>query len=88
MNGLKDTLLTLTVVTTGLSAGLLAAFAYAVMPGLDRAGPSVAVPAMQRINVAILNPLFAVIFVGGVVFGALSSGRSGATICAGGSSPR
>ena len=32
MNGLKDTLLTLTVVTTGLSAGLLAAFAYAVMP--------------------------------------------------------
>ncbi len=72
MNGLKDTLLTLTVVTTGLSAGLLAAFAYAVMPGLDRAGPSVAVPAMQRINVAILNPLFAVIFVGGVVFGVLS----------------
>lgn len=72
MNSVRDALLGITVVTTGLSAGLLAAFAYAVMPGLDRAGPVSAVPAMQRINVAILNPVFAVIFLGPLVFGALS----------------
>lgn len=64
--------LTLTIVTTGLSAGVLAAFGYAVMPGLNRAGSQVAIPAMQRMNVAIINPLFLVIFFGGVVFGSVS----------------
>lgn len=64
--------LTLTVVTTGLSAGALAVFGYAVLPGLNRAGPQVAVPAMQRMNVAILNPLFMVIFFGGLVLGLVS----------------
>lgn len=56
--------------TTGLSAGVLAGFGYAVIPGLTRARADVAVPAMQRMNGAILNPLFAVVFAGGVVFGA------------------
>lgn len=72
MDLLRDVLVTLTVVTTGLSAGVLAGFGYAVIPGLTRAGADVAVAAMQRMNSAILNPLFAVIFGGGVVFGALT----------------
>ncbi len=69
---LREVALTLTVVTTGLSAGLLCAFGYSVLPGLNRADPQVAVAAMQRMNVAIVNPLFLVIFFGGLVFGALS----------------
>ncbi|MYR06970.1 DUF1772 domain-containing protein [Gordonia sp. SID5947] len=71
MSQLRDGILVLTVTAMGCSAGLLAAFAYAVMPGLNRAGAQVAVVAMQRINVAILNPVFGVIFFGGLVFGAL-----------------
>ncbi|MFE0751852.1 DUF1772 domain-containing protein [Gordonia sp. NPDC058843] len=72
MDLLRDVLVTLTIVTTGLSAGVLAGFGYAVIPGLSRVGADVAVAAMQRMNSAILNPLFAVIFAGGVVFGALT----------------
>ena len=43
MDLLRDVLVTLTVVTTGLSAGVLAGFGYAVIPGLTRAGADVAV---------------------------------------------
>jgi uncharacterized membrane protein len=43
-------------VTTGLMAGLFAAFSYAVMPGLARTDDATFVRSMQRINVAILNP--------------------------------
>ncbi|GAA3718236.1 DUF1772 domain-containing protein [Gordonia hankookensis] len=71
MSQLRDGILVLAITTVGLSAGLLSAFAYAVMPGLDRADAQVAVVAMQRINVAILNPVFALIFFGGLLFGAL-----------------
>ena len=72
MDLLREVLVTLTIVTTGLSAGVLAGFGYAVIPGLTRAGADVAVAAMQRMNSAILNPLFAVIFGGGLLFGALT----------------
>ncbi|GAA4936760.1 hypothetical protein GCM10023224_17080 [Streptomonospora halophila] len=51
-------------VDTGLFAGLFTAFAYAVMPGLARAGDTAFVEAMQRINAAILNPVFAAVFAG------------------------
>ncbi|GAB88872.1 anthrone oxygenase family protein [Gordonia rhizosphera] len=73
MNILRDTILVLAVTTSGLTAGLLAAFAYSVIPGLQRAGAATAVSAMQRINVAILNPLFAFIFFGSVVFGVVAA---------------
>ncbi len=72
MTGWRGAMLTLTVLTTGLSAGVLSVFAYAVLPGLNKAGPQVAVPAMQRVNVAIINPLFMVIFFGGLIFGTIS----------------
>lgn len=71
MSQLRDIVLTLAMATMGLTAGLYAAFAYSVMPGLQRAGASTAVASMQRINVAITNPVFAVIFAGAVVFGAV-----------------
>jgi len=54
-------------VTTGLMAGLFCAFAYSVMPGLGKADDRTFVEAMQRINVAILNGWFGVIFAGALV---------------------
>ncbi|MFF0573062.1 anthrone oxygenase family protein [Streptosporangium saharense] len=55
-------------VTTGLMAGLFAAFSYAVMPGLARSHDRTFVEAMQRINVSIVNGWFMVCFLGGLVF--------------------
>ena len=61
------TLLAATV-TAGLMAGLFAAFWYAIMPGLGRAGDLAFVDGMQRINVAILNGWFGLCFAGALVF--------------------
>jgi uncharacterized membrane protein len=65
---MADSLRTATLVaaalTMGLSAGLFAAFAYAVMPGLRRAGDAAFITGMQRINESILNAWFAVCFGG------------------------
>ena len=55
------------VVLTGLSAGLFATFSYVVMPGLRRADDETFVQAMRSINIAILNPVFAVVFGGAAV---------------------
>jgi uncharacterized membrane protein len=55
-------------VTTGLMAGLFAAFSYAVMPGLGKAGDAAFVEGMQKINVAILNGWFGLCFGGAVLF--------------------
>lgn len=52
--------------STGLMAGLFAAFAYSVMPGLARASDHTLVEAMQRINVAIMNPVFMLPFMGSI----------------------
>ncbi|MGZ8178522.1 anthrone oxygenase family protein [Williamsia sp. SKLECPSW1] len=60
-------LLVASVLCSGLVAGLFAAFSYSVMPGLHRADDRTFVVAMQRINVAILNPVFLVLFFGGSV---------------------
>lgn len=74
------TLLAATV-TTGLMAGLFAAFAYAVMPGLGEASDRTFVEAMQRINAAILNGWFMTCFVGALLLTlaavALHAPRSG-----------
>lgn len=57
-------LLVVAALLTGLSAGLFASFSYAVMPGLRRTGDATFVSSMRAINVAILNPAFAVVLVG------------------------
>lgn len=55
------------VITTGLTAGLFATFAYAVMPGLRRVDDATFVGTMRAINVAILNVWLLLILGGGVV---------------------
>ena len=52
---------------TGLMAGLFFAFSTAVMPALRRTDDRTFVEVMQRINAAIQNGLFALIFAGALV---------------------
>lgn len=52
------------IVLGGLFAGLFAGFSYAVMPGLRRADDAAFVQAMRQINLAILNPVFTIVFAG------------------------
>ncbi|KAF4405948.1 DUF1772 domain-containing protein [Streptomyces lycii] len=59
--------LLLGTLTTGLMAGLFAAFSYAIMPGLHRGDHRTFVAAMQQINRAILNPWFMSCFMGAIV---------------------
>ncbi|MEO6606414.1 MAG: anthrone oxygenase family protein [Aeromicrobium sp.] len=56
----------------GLSAGLFATFSYVVMPGLRQASDASFVDTMRGINVAILNPVFALIFGGAFIAAAIA----------------
>ncbi len=60
--------LVLATLGTGLFAGLLYGYACSVMPGLRGADDRTVIDVMQRINVAILNPVFALSFAGGPGF--------------------
>ncbi|MFF3855134.1 DUF1772 domain-containing protein [Micromonospora sp. NPDC002575] len=60
-------------ITTGLMAGLFAAFAYAVMPALKAAEDRTFVDTMQRINVTIVNGWFMLGFLGAPVSATLSA---------------
>lgn len=64
MKHLQTGVLLVATVSTGLMAGLFAAFAYAVMPGLGRSSDRTFIEAMQGINKAILNPVFMLPFMG------------------------
>ena len=64
--------LTAAVITNGLTAGLFAAFSYAVMPGLGRADDRTFVEAMRHMNAAILNGWFGLCFGGAALFGLLA----------------
>lgn len=68
MTGVRETVLVIGVVAVGLMAGLFAAFAYAVMPGLGQADDRSFISSMQRINVVIVNPVFLLLFFGGLGF--------------------
>lgn len=72
MRSLQAATLVAAAVTVGLMAGLFAAFAYAVMPGLRRVDDRAFVAAMRQINVAIINPWFLACFLGGLLFTALA----------------
>lgn len=61
------TILIIAAALTGLSAGLFATFSYAVMPGLRRSDDDAFVGAMRGINIAILNPAFALVFGGSFI---------------------
>ncbi|MGS2616780.1 anthrone oxygenase family protein [Micromonospora sp. LZ34] len=73
MTVLRTLTLLAATVSTGLMAGLFAAFAYAVMPGLARADDRTLVLAMQRINESIVNGWFLVSFLGALVCTALAA---------------
>jgi uncharacterized membrane protein len=72
------------VITMGLIAGVFYAFSCSVMLGLRQADDRTFVTAMQRINVAILNPWFMISFLGALVFtilaGALRISGNGAGV--------
>jgi uncharacterized membrane protein len=72
MKTLQTFTLVAATITTGLMAGLFAAFAYAVMPGLARDANRSYVESMQHINDAILNPVFMLCFMG--AFGLIALG--------------
>ena len=59
--------------TTGLSAGLYYGFACAVMPGLARSGDRTFVETMQRINTAIINGWFMLLFLGSLLLTAAAA---------------
>ncbi|MBB5938259.1 anthrone oxygenase family protein [Streptomyces zagrosensis] len=61
---LRTAVLLAATVTTGVLAGLFAAFAMAVMPGLRRVDDRTFIVVMRRINEAILNGWFALCFAG------------------------
>ena len=58
MRALQTATLLVATLGAGLMAGLFAAFAYAVMPGLARSADRTFVQAMQNINRAIVNGWF------------------------------
>ena len=60
-------------ITTGLMAGLFYAYSCSVMLGLRQTDDRTFITAMQRINVAILNGWFAIIFGGSVVLMTLAA---------------
>lgn len=72
MELLRATVLVLATVTTGLTAGLLYAFAGSVMPGLGRTDDRTFAGAFQAMDRAIVTPLFLVVFLGAVGFPALA----------------
>jgi uncharacterized membrane protein len=59
--------------TTGLSAGLYYGFACAVMPGLAQSADRTVVETMQRINTAIINGWFMLLFLGSLVLTAAAA---------------
>ena len=67
----KTALITATALM-GLSAGLFATFSYVIMPGLRRASDAAFVDSMRGINIAILNPVFALTFGGAFFVGVLA----------------
>ncbi|MGQ7754546.1 anthrone oxygenase family protein (plasmid) [Streptomyces sp. WC2508] len=66
MKNVQTGVLIAATLSTGLMAGLFAAFAYAVMPGLAKSSDHTLVEAMQSINKAILNPVFMLPFMGAI----------------------
>ncbi len=62
-----NVMLIITIVLTGLVAGLLYAYACSVNPGLHKLGNKEYLSAMQSINIAIQNPVFFISFMGSLV---------------------
>ncbi|MES4901076.1 MULTISPECIES: anthrone oxygenase family protein [unclassified Streptomyces] len=72
-HALQTPVLIAATVATGLSAGLFYGYTCSVMPGLGQADDRTFVEAMQRINVAILNGWFALVFGGALLLAGLAA---------------
>jgi len=72
MKTLQAVSLIAATITTGITAGVLAAFAFSVMPGIRGTDDRVFVDVMNRMNTAILNGWFMTAFMGGLVFSAIA----------------
>jgi uncharacterized membrane protein len=66
------TVLGLATIATGLTGGLLYAYACSVMPGLARTDDRTFITAMQEINKAIQNPIFFASFFGALILTAVA----------------
>jgi uncharacterized membrane protein len=66
-NTLRGLALIASTLTVGLMAGLYYSYSCSVMPGLRQANDRTLIDAMQRINVAIINPVFMLAFLGGLL---------------------
>ena len=64
---LADSVLAAATLVTGLQAGTYYTWATGVMPGLARTDDRTFVHAMQQMNVAIVNPVFLLSFLGAPV---------------------
>lgn len=73
MKTLQTATLLAVTLTTGLMAGLFAAFTYSVMPGLARSSDRTMIETMQNINKAIVNPFFMLLFMGSIPLLALAA---------------
>ncbi|HEY3506495.1 MAG TPA: anthrone oxygenase family protein [Actinocatenispora sp.] len=69
------TMLLLSLLATGLVAGVYFAFQVAVIPGLARASAGTYVEAMDRINESIENPAFFAAFFGALVVTAVAAAQ-------------
>lgn len=69
---MKTTVFFITILLTGLSAGLFYAWEVSVITGTKRVGDLVYVETMQSINRAIINPAFMLIFLGSFFMQVLS----------------
>jgi len=83
MNELLDTVrgpvLLAATVATGLQAGTYYTWASAVMPGLARADDRTLVATMQSVNIAIVNPIFMLTFIGAPLLAGAAAATSGQT---------
>jgi uncharacterized membrane protein len=73
---MRTVVLLLAVLMLGLMAGLFYAYAGSVMPGMRQASDRASVEVMQRINVAIQNPLFLLLFMGSLVVTAVAAAQN------------
>lgn len=64
---MRNVLLAIATGTTGLTAGVFLAFSVSVMPALGASDPRTFVTTMNRINVAIVNPIFMLLLFGSPV---------------------
>lgn len=70
---LKTSTIFLTIILTGLSAGLFYAWEVSVIPGTRKVSDTSYLETMQMINRAIINPRFFTIFFGSLLMLAIST---------------